>query len=151
MNDSNVSEFEQFNLLYKELDKSYEEYFACCGLSACAMWVIYSLRVDGDFMTQTDISKRYFLNKQSVSSAIQKLEKDGYVSIQTAPNNAKNKLLQLTEKGCRFAEETIDKLLTAEQSAFDGLTQEEQRELIRLYQKYMKALKNGIDKSTFRK
>lgn len=139
-------EYENFNMLYKELNKCYERFAALCGLPVSAMWIIYSLRVDNaESITQADISKRYFLNKQSVCSAIKKLEKDGYITMRTMPDNAKNKPLQLTEKGRKLAEEKIDKLLAAEQATFEGFTIKEQMQFIKLYSKYVAALKININ------
>lgn len=139
-------EYENFNTLYKELDKCYERFATFCGLPVSAMWIIYSLRSDNtESITQADISKRYFLNKQSVCSAIKKLEKDGYITMLTMPDNAKNKPLRLTEKGIKLAEEKIDKLLAAEQATFEGLTLKEQIQFIKLYSKYVTALKININ------
>lgn len=138
--------FEHFNQLYKELDETYQGFAAKCGLSASAMWIIYSLRAGGDGCnTQAEIAKRYFLKKQSVCSAIRKLEQDGYIVLLSMPNNAKNKILKLTDKGVDFAKEKIDALLKAEQSTFENLTLREQNQFIKLYEKYIAALKNNIN------
>lgn len=138
--------FEHFNQLYKELDETYQGFAAKCGLSASAMWIIYSLRAGGDGCnTQAEIAKLYFLKKQSVCSAIRKLEKDGFIVLLPMPNNAKNKILKLTEKGIHFAKEKIDVLLKAEQSTFESLTLREQNQFIKLYEKYIAALKSNIN------
>lgn len=141
------NEFDKFNQLYKELDESYQNFAAKCGLSASAMWIIYSLRAGGDGNnTQAEIAKRYFLKKQSVCSAIRKLEQDGYIVLQAMPNNAKNKILKLTEKGVVFAEQNIDILLQAEQATFESLTPKEQSQFTKLYEKYITALKTNLSK-----
>lgn len=139
-------EYKRFNELYKELDESYERFADICGLSTCAMWVIYALRSGGDGnATQTDIVKRYFLKKQSVCSAIRKLEQDGYITLSSMPDNGKNKILNLTDKGMQLAKEKIDRLLSAEQATFESLTQKEQSQFTKLYEKYIAALKNNIN------
>ncbi len=138
--------FEHFNQLYKELDETYQGFAAKCGLSASAMWIIYSLRAGGDGCnTQAEIAKLYFLKKQSVCSAIRKLEQDGYIVLLSAPNNAKNKILKLTDKGVDYAEEKIDALLKAEKSTFDSLTIRERDQFIKLYEKYIASLKSNIN------
>ena len=105
------------------------------------MMIIWSLYSFGRPCTQKEICNDWLVNKQTVNSAAKKLIEEGYIDIAPSPENSREKLLVFTEKGKFLAMRTVGKLIEAERRAFEGLSEEEQNEAIRITQKLYEILK----------
>lgn len=125
----------QLNRLYKEIDDIYHNISSEMGISDSAMIILYGLRHAGRPCTQKELCETWYVKKQTVHSAINKLIQSGYVRMEPLPENPRIKLANLTEKGFEFSEKTVIPLLNAEQAAFDRLTTEEREMLLALTQK----------------
>lgn len=66
----------QYNSIFRESDQIYRTAAKSFGLSDCAFWILYSLREASTPLTQSDICNQIYLPKQTVNSALKKLEAD---------------------------------------------------------------------------
>lgn len=123
-----------FNNLYRKADKIYHEAARNYGFSDCAFWIIYELRESEMHYTQTMLCNMIFQPKQTINSALKKLEKDGYLELKHT-SNQKSKEISLTDKGVRLSENSIDKIIEAECRAFSGLSDEERTSFLELQEK----------------
>lgn len=137
----------QYNSIFKESDQIYRTAAKSFGLSDCAFWILYSLREASTPLTQSDICNQIYLPKQTVNSALKKLEADGIIVMEEMTDRS-SKRLALTQKGQTLAARTADRVLAAEHDAFLGLSAQEQEEFIRLFRKYTDILKQNM---TFQK
>lgn len=110
------------------------------------MMIIWTLWDFGKPCTQKEICEDWYENKQTINSAAKKLIEEGYIDITPSPDNFREKLLMLTEKGKFRAMRTVEKMVLAEKNAFAGLSEEEQNEFIRIYKKYYEMLKEEFSK-----
>jgi len=140
------SQLTQYNSFFKEIDEVYHSIARHYGISDCALWILYIVRETEDDHTQNKLCELLSLSKQTVNSALKKLEKEGYIKLEHHPGNQKNKLIQLTEQGSLFAGEMIDKLVKMEQTAFCHLSAEERITLLRLIEKYVNRLQKECKK-----
>ena len=67
----------QYNDITKENDELYREAAKKFGLSVCEFWILYFLRVEYAKPMQSEICSSFYLPKQSIHSALKKLEADG--------------------------------------------------------------------------
>lgn len=132
----------QYNSIYKENNEIYRIAAKTLGLSECALWILYFLRGE-DGLIQSELCHSLCLPKQTVHSALKKLESDGFIKL-SGGKDRRVKYLSLTKKGAVLAKETVDRVIQAEINAFAGFTDEEQQEFIRLFQKYTELLKTGM-------
>lgn len=132
----------QYNTLYKENDEIYRIAAKTLGLSECAFWILYALRQE-DGLIQSELCHTLCLPKQTIHSALKKLENDGFIKLSSGKDR-RAKYLSLTKKGTMLAEETVDRVIQAEINAFAGFTDQEQQEFNRLFQKYTGLLKAGM-------
>ena len=126
--------------LFKENDEIYRNAAKSIGLPDCAFWILYILREDsltreGNTLTQSEICSTMYLPKQTVNSAMKKLENDGYIQLQST-NDRRSKHVSLTPKGLALAEKTVDRIIAKETDALAGLARDEKEAFLRLYQKY---------------
>ena len=95
-------------------------------------------------LTQSSICDALYQPKQTVNSALKKLENDGYIELETMDDH-RSKQINFTEKGSKFVDETVGKVIANEQKALLSLTLEEQEMFIGLFHKYTNLLKNNIN------
>lgn len=125
----------EYNSIIKENDELYHKAARNFGMSDCAFWIMYILREEKGNLTQSSICDAMYQPKQTVNSALKKLEKEGYISLEgTGGRNGKQ--INLTKKGTELANQTIDKVIALEKKTFSGLTVEEQETFIYLFHKY---------------
>lgn len=133
---------QEFNRLYKELGRLYYEVSFQTGISDSAFWIMYSIAELGDGCLQKNIAETHFISKQTISSAVRSLEKKGYINLQRG--KGRNMHLHLTEAGKVFVHEKIETLMEIENSVFEEMTLAENKELLRLSQKYNDIFKDKI-------
>lgn len=136
------NELREFNCMYKEVDDLYHEVVLKTGLSDSSFLIIYAITELGDGCLQVDISNRYSVSKQTISSSVRTLEKKGYLYLKHGKKRDMH--LHLTPEGEQFAKDHIIPLMKVENSVFSILSPEESHEFLRLTRKYTDILKEQI-------
>lgn len=134
----------QINKIYKETNELYHIAAKKLGLSDCAFWVLYFLQAAESNLTQSALCSQLYEPKQTVHSALKKLEREGYICFQQG-NDRRTKYICLTESGTRLAESTIDQVIEAEIAAFCQMDDREKETFIALFTKYTELLKESIE------
>lgn len=133
----------KFNTLCNELDCMYHEIANNRGLSDSAYEILRAILVLGDGCTQTNIFKSSYINKQTVNTSINKLEKNGIVYFKK--DNGKENKIYLTKKGKEFLEEKIIPIEKIENNIFADFSKAEYDTLIKVVSKYINEMKNKLD------
>lgn len=133
--DGQFKEVQEFNRMYKELDDMYHEIALTLGVSDGEFSVLYVICMLGDGCLQRDICREVFISKQTVNSAVRKLEKKELLYLEE--KSGRDKKMLLTEKGKQFAYSRVLPVIEMENSAFMQMEPEERKELLRLSWKYM--------------
>lgn len=126
------------NYIYRGIADSFD-------LSESALWILYFLRMAEEPCSQKEICDRMFQSKQTVNSAIKKLEEEGLLELVCRDGNKKSKRITLTPAGTALAERTADRVIEAEAAAMDSLTDEEQGLFLSLYDKFVSRLQTEMD------
>lgn len=137
---------QSFNLLYKEMNDLYHEFAVSMHLSDSAQMVLYTICELGDGCLQKDICDRCFLTKQTVHSAVRKLEQEGILTL--SAGKGRDMHLSLTEKGQTLVQQTVFPLAEAEYRTMEILSPQEQADMLRLTQKYVSALRRELQQIT---
>ncbi len=133
----------EFNGIVRENDEMYHNAAKAVGLSDCAFWILYFLQDSKTQLTQREICDAMYAPKQTVNSALKKLETSGYVELLTG-NDHRSKLVRMTQKGVLLASQTVDRILSVELEALNGLTAQEQETFLALFRKYTDLLKKSM-------
>ncbi|MDE7333478.1 MAG: MarR family transcriptional regulator [Lachnospiraceae bacterium] len=131
----------EYNDIFKENENIYRGLARRVGLSECAFWILYILRADNEAPVQSDICACLHLPKQTINSALKKMEAEGYLVL-TRGSDLRSKRVSLTADGVRLCEKTVDRVIGVEQNALNGLPPEEQTLFLSLFRKYNNLLKN---------
>ena len=126
-------QMQRFNLLMSEIDTSYHDAALKLGMSDSAMLVLYTLCSGGGECMLGDITSG--VSKQTVNSALRKLESEGIVYLEAF--EGRKKKVHLTEKGRQIAKDTVLRVIEAENEIFASWSDEEKRIYIDLTQRYL--------------
>ena len=134
----------EFNLLTKAISEFYHDLCVKIGISDSVLDVYYSISALGDGCCQKDICSYAFTSKQTVHSAIHKLEKEGFIYLK--PGKGREMHIFLTPKGERFVEEKIAPVIAMENTVCSQMAPEEIDTLLHLTQKYLDCLRLQSEK-----
>ena len=134
------AQMQRFNLLMSEIDTVYHDAALKLGMSDSQMLVLYTLcSFDGECMLG-DITSG--ASKQTVNSALRKLESGGIVYLESF--EGRKKKVYLTEKGKQLAKDTVFRVIKAENEIFESWSDEEKSIYIDLTQRYLVDFKEKV-------
>ena len=125
----------RFNYLLGELDAVYHDMSLKLGLSDSAMNILYTICDQGDRCLLQNICRWSGLSKQTINSAIRKLETEGVVYLERA--GSRNKDVCLTEQGMELAERTVGRIMQAENEIFASWTEEDVKKYLELTERFL--------------
>lgn len=132
----------QYTYLAGEINALYHEAAVKAGVSDSVQNILYVLCENGEECRQSEISRLTGISRQTINSAIRRLEKDGIVYLKQG--KGRNTIVCLTEKGREFSSEKISPLLEAENKIWEEWTADEQQQYLTLTQKYRDALEKYL-------
>ncbi|MCI8501734.1 MAG: MarR family transcriptional regulator [Oscillospiraceae bacterium] len=132
----------QFNYLTSEIDAVYHKAALKFGLSDSAMMILYAVCSNGESSPISDIYKLFGVRKQTINSALRKLEAEGIVYLELLQGKKKN--IRLTEKGKMLAENTVVRLIRAESDILNSWPKSEWEQYIGLTKRYLTAFQDKI-------
>lgn len=145
MEEENINKrLSEYNSIIKENDEIYHKAARRIGISDCAFWILYIMLEEKGVVTQSTICDAFYQPKQTVNSALKKLESKGYIKLEIIAGG-RSKQINFTQKGKKFAKETIGQVIASEQRAISGLTLEEQETFLGLFHKFTKLLKESME------
>ncbi|MDE5933259.1 MAG: MarR family transcriptional regulator [Lachnospiraceae bacterium] len=128
------------NYLFGETEAVYHEIAWKLGLSDSAMRILYTICDHGENCPLQIICRRSGLSKQTVNSALRKLEAEGILYLE--PAGAKNKNVCLTEAGRQLAEQTAMRVLQAENEIFASWPQADMQKYLELTERFLHSLQD---------
>lgn len=130
----------RYKELYWEADGLFNQIMECSKMPGSEAMTLFCL-MEG-LNTQSAICKKLYMPKQTIHSAIKKLESQGLVVLADEKAKDKTKQIFITDKGKSVYMQNVHPLDAAENTAFAMLDVSEQEELIRITSKYNGFLKN---------
>lgn len=128
-----------------KLDNVYALFPKSCGLSEVEYWSL--LLIYEGVATQSQISERLFVSRQTLNSAFKQLRKKGLVQLEPYEENQRAKQASLTEKGRVFVEAHVMRMHRIEEKAWEKLSSAERHALIALTKKVSCLIQSEIEQS----
>lgn len=139
MNTYPSNAMKRYNHLIGEIDAVYHEMSRKLGLSDSAMAILYTICDNGECCMLQEIRRRSGLSKQTIHSAIRKLEAEGILYLEQVSPKTKN--VCLTEQGKRLANRTAVRLIEIENAIFEAWSKEDVGRYLSLTEKFLTELK----------
>lgn len=132
----------RINLVISEINSLYHEISIKLGMSDSIFMVMYSLYDNNGDCDLREIYKQSGISKQTINSAIRKLEQDEIIYLKN--KNGREKTVFFTEKGRKYADETIARLVAVEYNVFSEFSEEEINLYIEFNERFVAGLKEKI-------
>lgn len=142
MSNNSSKDMKRYNHLLGEMEATYHESSLRLGISDSVSMILYTICSSGDSYLLNDICRHTGLSKQTVNSAIRKLESEGIVYLEAV--DGKSKKVHLTEKGKLFAEKTSFRLIEIENSIFASWSEEDVQKYLELTERFLISLKEKV-------
>lgn len=118
MNNPIFEKLKRYNYLLGETEATYHEISLKLGLSDSAMKILYAICDNGESCLLQDICRCSGLSKQTINSAIRKLENEGILYLENV--GAKAKKVCLTDLGKRLVQKTALRMIEIENAVFES-------------------------------
>ena len=112
------------------------------GLSDSAMMVLYAVCDHDGSCLLNEIGRLSGTSKQTVHSAVRRLEEEGYVRLDAF--DGRKKVVRLTEGGEELMKRTALQLIRIEEEIWDSWTQEECELYLSLTQRYLDCFRSKV-------
>lgn len=137
------NELKRFNYLFGETESVYHEVSLKLGLSDSAMKILYVLCDNEESCPLQTICRYSGLSKQTVNSAIRKLENEGILYLENAGKKTKNACL--TDFGKSFARKTALRIIEMENSIFSSWEKEDVAAYLKLTEQFLNDLRKKTE------
>lgn len=124
--------FSQFNHIMLGIEKIYENYAKSVGLTYMSLTVLQIIYHSDKLCTQKNICEDSHYNKQIVNSIIKGFYKKGYIELREVPEDRRNKKVNLTASGRKYADKILLPLSEIEEKALSVISDSEKEQLVSL-------------------
>lgn len=133
----------RLNFLIAEMDGLYHQASVKLGVSDSTMCILYTIQDQGGECLLSTVYKQSGINKQTVNSAIRKMEADGLLYL--VPDDGKRKKIVLTDSGRVLMDKSAGVLFDMEKRAFGSWPEKNLDKYLSLMESYTDALRIEVE------
>ncbi len=133
----------KYNYMLSEINALYHEAAFRAGVSDSVHCILYVLCTENYRCLQSEIYKQSGISRQTINSAIRRLERDGMVYLEQG--KGRNTIVCLTDQGIDLAAKTVHPLFQIENEIFEEWSPKEVEGYLKLTEKYRDALKEKLN------
>lgn len=145
MNAYSSKDLKRYNYLAGEIEAAYHEINMKLKMSDSAMIILYAICDQGGSCLLRDICRSFGISKQTINSALRKLEAEGVVYLENA--DAKNKRVCLTEQGKSLADRSARRIIEMENDIFSSWPEQDVKKYLELTERYLHDFRERIGKT----
>ncbi len=132
----------RLSYLTSEIEAVYHEAALKSGLSDSALRILYTVCLQGDGCMLQEVVRLTGTSKQTINSALRKLEERGILYLKSAEGNRKN--VYLTERGRELSEKSAMRILDIENDVLSSWTQAERESYLELTEKFLNSMREKL-------
>lgn len=125
------------NIISNKLKRSADENLIHENVTIEQVQVLKMIHQNGGSVFQKDIEREFGVRRSTVTSAMQILEKKGFIVRTTSPEDSRAKLVTLTKEGEEKNTKLISFIKERDEKILSALSSEEQKALIKLLTKVL--------------
>ncbi|AZV56523.1 MarR family transcriptional regulator [Clostridium sp. AWRP] len=99
------------------------------GIQDTVLFILYVIE-GSPCCSQNEICDKLCLPKQTVSLILSRLEKKGYISRKLDSEDRRNKVVNFTEQGSKYAKGILEQLKASEVEALSNMSKEQRRTMV---------------------
>lgn len=141
-----IEEMRRFNYLTNEINAAYHEAALKFGMSDSALLILYTICSYGNECLLSDIMHLSGVSKQTINSAVRKLENEDIVYLETF--SGRKKKICLTDKGRELTKQTVSHIVEIENEILGSWTEAERKLYVDLTQRYLSSFKEKMKELT---
>lgn len=130
-----MEQIKRYQHLLNEIDAAYHDTALKLGLSDSAMLILYTVCISDGECLLSDITRLSGVSKQTVNSALRKLEADHIIFLESTGH--KKKKVCLTETGKELVKNTVLKVIQIENKILDSWPKEDLALYFELTQRFL--------------
>lgn len=143
MNDKAIGINHRFNQINNEVMALYHRVSQKMGFADSEFNILYMLCDEGEGIDQSRIIEVSGMSKQTVHSAVRRLEKDGILML--GDRTAHRKAIYLSEKGRALMESKFRPFMDKEESIYNSWTDPEKELFLSLNDRFMQSLRRIVE------
>lgn len=134
----------EINYTTNEIMQIYHQFNVYLGISDSVSDILYVLEQEGGSCDQKALYQLTMTSRKTISSALQKMQKDGYLSIHK--KNGRENVVSLTESGLELLKETEARITKAENRVYGLWSEEELAFYYELNKRFQKGMQEELEK-----
>lgn len=143
MKEQITAELKRYNHLMTEIGVTYHNLSLKLGLTDSASQILYTASLHGDSCLISEIIALSGYSKQTINSALRKLEEEEIICLEQA--EGRKKRVCLTEQGKALAKRTVHRIIAFENEIFASWTEQELEQYLTLTQRFLNDLKKKTE------
>lgn len=143
-NEKSEQKWRRFNYISNEINGLFHEAALKMKMSDSEMLILYTICNEGNGCLLSDVYKTSGISKQTINSAVRKLEKEEIVYLKNV--DGRSKKIFLTEKGQREMQGKVLRIIELENTIFGSWTEEEQELYVELTQRFESSFREKLKK-----
>ena len=144
MNENLKEKIYRITCLVSDIDSTYHQLSVRLGLSDSMSFIFYMLYINNGSCELNEIYKISGISKQTINSAVRKLEEDEIIYLEKV--DGRHKKVCTTQKGREYIEQTAGRMYRAEMETFDNWKPEEIEQFISTLEKYNTLFKQQVER-----
>lgn len=137
------NKLKRLNYSISAIESIYHDAACKFGISDSTMMILYTVSFMGGKCLLRDIYTLSGVRKQTINSAIRRLENDEMIYLEN--HNGKSKKVCFTDKGKNFADKTVVPLISAENRILESWSESDADLYIELTRRYAEDLKAQLN------
>ncbi len=138
--------WKQLMHIFGEIYGAYHDASFKMGMADSAMQILYSVHMAQDALYPSEIARLCGMSRQTVSSALRALERQGVLYLETGAGRSRP--VRLTQAGEALCRERVAPIAAAEESIWNGWTEEDRSAYLRLSRQYLEDLRVRVEALT---
>lgn len=143
-NEKSEQKWRRFNYITNEINALFHEAALKMKMSDSEMLILYTICNEGNGCLLSEVYKTSGISKQTINSAVRKLEKEEIVYLKNV--DGRSKKIFLTEKGQREMQGKVLRIIELENTIFGSWTEEEQELYVELTQRFESSFREKLKK-----
>ena len=128
-----------YSYLTSEIEAAYHEAALKCGLSVSAMRILYVICLHGEECLLSTVVALSGISKQTINSALRKLEREGILYLENT--DGRKKRVCLTKKGKEAVQHSALRVIKIENEILNAWTPDERTAYMTLTEKFLFSFK----------